>query len=378
MRGLLRRLADLDGEAERGVAIVDFFDQLLLHRADLESLVRATATLAGCPAGAVDHRLCLAYRVDLDTGAFGGECPPATAGAAAAYRAAVQVGGDCVGEVWLEGEGADHPWQDLILERMAITAASIHERIRAVHANDEGGLADPGIVELLLGRATNEVDRSRAAGLLGLLPGAPVRVVAVVATQDLAAGLPNVRSRVAALTGGRVVGAALTGQMGVLLIPRVDCPAVDLPDTVVAAVGPPATSETADRSWRAARRAVRFAGMSYTWPRWLAAADLGGTGLLADLPAEQALAEPDVLAVARLACGSGSVSLAVLEHFCFRGSVREAAAAVHMHHSSAAYRLQSASTALGFDVTCPQGRRRAEQALTLWHLHRPRDLNYRT
>ena len=370
MRGLLRQLSDLDGEAERGVAIVEFFDQLLLHRADLESLVRSTATLAGCTAGAVDERLCQAFRLDLDTGILLAEYPLVLSGGAPVHRASIEVGTDRVGTVWLEGDSSERPWQELILERMAVTAASIHERMRAVHANDEGGLADPGIVELLLGRATNEVDRARAAGLLGLLPGAEMRAVALLASSPLGAELPAIKSLVAAETGGRVIGAALTGQLGVLLVPGVEPPCVRLPGRAVAAVGPPATSVTVERSWREARRAVRFAGMSHTWPRWLRAEDVGSMNLLAEIPPDEALAQPDVVAIARLAGGSGAeVLLTVLEYFCLFGSMREAAAAAHMHHSSAAYRLQAASRILSFDVKSPLGRRRAEHALLLWRLH---------
>lgn len=370
MRGLLRQLSDLDGEAERGVAIVDFFDQLLLHRADLESLVRATATLAGCSVGAVDEQLCQAYRLDLDTGVLGGDYPLVVSAALPTQRAPIQVGKERVGQVWLEGGGDELPWQELILERMAVTAASIHERMRAVHANDEGGFADPGIVELLLGRATNEVDRARAAGLLGLLPGAGMRVVALSASSPLGGELAAVRSLVAAVTGGRVIGAALTEHRGVLLVPGAEPAPVLLPGSVVAAVGPLATSVTADRSWREARRAVRFAGMSPSWPCWLRAEDVGSTSLLAEIPRNEALAQPDVVAIARLAGRSGAdVLLAVLEYFCLFGSIREAAAAAHMHHSSAASRLQTATTVLGFDVKSPLGRRRAEHALLLWRLH---------
>lgn len=374
MRGLLRRLADLDGEAERGVAVVEFFDQLLLHRADLESLVRATATLAGCSTGAVDDQLGHAYRLDLDTNMLHEGYLKVAAWPMPACRADISVGDDRVGQVWLEC-GDDSPWQDLILERMAITAASIHERIRAAHANDSGGFADPGVVELLLGRGTSEVDRARAAGLLGLTHDTQLRAVAVSAAGALTDGLAVIRGMVAVGTGGRVVSAALTAQLGVLLVAGTDPPVpAELPDGFVAGVGSMVTADTADRSWREARRAVRFAGMSRTWPRWLNAQEIGGALFLADVPPEEALTQPDVAALARAALSPGSdVLLNVLEYFCLSGSIREAAAAAHLHHSSAAYRLDSASDLLDYNVKTPSGRRRAGYALLLWNLHRSGD-----
>jgi len=45
MRGLLSRLASSDSSAERGLQIIEFFDQLVSHRADAEAIARATAVL---------------------------------------------------------------------------------------------------------------------------------------------------------------------------------------------------------------------------------------------------------------------------------------------------------------------------------------------
>jgi hypothetical protein len=51
------------------------------------------------------------------------------------------------------------------------------------------------------------------------------------------------------------------------------------------------------------------------------------------------------------------------------GSIREIAAAQHMHHSSVAYRLAKISEILGYDPRTPQRQYRARTALLLWHLH---------
>ena len=71
MQGLLRKLASLDSDAERGLRLIEFFDQLVMHRADLEAVVRATAVLAEATAGAVDDRLGLAISVTQDGRALG-------------------------------------------------------------------------------------------------------------------------------------------------------------------------------------------------------------------------------------------------------------------------------------------------------------------
>jgi hypothetical protein len=51
------------------------------------------------------------------------------------------------------------------------------------------------------------------------------------------------------------------------------------------------------------------------------------------------------------------------------GSIREIAAAQHMHHSSVAYRLAKIGEILGYDPRTPEGQYRARTALLLWHLH---------
>ncbi|NBH06199.1 PucR family transcriptional regulator, partial [Amycolatopsis sp. SID8362] len=51
MKGLLLRLSGLDADAENAVRVIGFFDRLITARADLDTLVRSTADLAGCPVG---------------------------------------------------------------------------------------------------------------------------------------------------------------------------------------------------------------------------------------------------------------------------------------------------------------------------------------
>lgn len=82
------------------------------------------------------------------------------------------------------------------------------------------------------------------------------------------------------------------------------------------------------------------------------------------------MALPDVQAIARLSeSRSGAGGLALLDCLGRFGSIREIAAAQHMHHSSVAYRLAKISEILGYDPRPPQGQYRARTALLLWHLH---------
>ena len=49
-------------------------------------------------------------------------------------------------------------------------------------------------------------------------------------------------------------------------------------------------------------------------------------------------------------------------------SIREAAAALYLHHSSVRYRLRQAEESLGLELASSRSRLRAELALILWRL----------
>ena len=60
--------------------------------------------------------------------------------------------------------------------------------------------------------------------------------------------------------------------------------------------------------------------------------------------------------------------IATLHAICVHDSIRHAATAMHLHHSSVVARLERAEDELGFSVRSPGGRTRLVLALTLRHL----------
>ena len=60
--------------------------------------------------------------------------------------------------------------------------------------------------------------------------------------------------------------------------------------------------------------------------------------------------------------------IATLHAICVYDSIRHAATAMHLHHSSVVARLERAEDELGFPVRSPGGRTRLVLALTLRHL----------
>jgi hypothetical protein len=370
VQGLLRRLADLDSEAERGVRLIEFFDQLVVHGADLESVVRASAVLADGIAGASHDRAGVVCVVGPD-----GSVQQAATASNGAITAEVRIDGEGVGRVWLERPDGVHEWDDLILDRMALTVAATHRRASGgARPAPQLGLSDPAIVQALLDPDATEVERSRAVRLLGFFPGQVVDIVAAQAATDMNHALAELRNRLHEETRRHVVGTALSDTLGILILATGGFSDAKISENFTICVEDRVPVEAVPRAWRAVRQGVRFASLGAPWPTVTRVEDLGSLVLLADLPPAVVLGSEDVRAVAEIARQpDGALDLHLLRALASTRSLREAANELHMHHSSAAYRLNRLSKALGFDVRRGSNRYRLSTALLLWGLHGPAD-----
>ncbi|MET9340691.1 helix-turn-helix domain-containing protein [Nonomuraea sp. NPDC003804] len=251
-----------------------------------------------------------------------------------------------LGTVWMEREGDPHGLDEIVLERLAVAAEVTLERAAPA--------ADPALVELALSADTGEPENARALRLLGFDAGVPLQVLAAPAA-----------CRSALMAGLRADGLhARSAAVGELAVVIVTAEVADLPPAVRAGVGPPVSPAKLVESWEAARLALRFTGDGARdrVVRW---ADLGALALLAaHVPDAAVAALPDVRAVRSL---PPEVAAAV-RALCEEGSVRRAAAAAHLHHSSMAARIARAEVALGFPLAAPAGRLRAHLALSLARL----------
>ncbi|WP_329059760.1 PucR family transcriptional regulator [Amycolatopsis sp. NBC_01480] len=362
MKGLLLRLSAVDADAEAAVRVIAYFDELVAHRASLPDLVRSAAALAECPAG-LRHENGSDLRFGPD-GTVPAEPEPPTA-----VSSAVEPGG----RVWLE-RPAPGPLDDLVLERFAIAARLLARPGPAAAAPH---LADPALVELVLGEQAADEDRARALVLLGLAAGKALRVVAV-GTED--GGDPGAAAVALMARGGALPTArvAVVGDVAaVLLQPREGAGAVvtslraalaerarerSATGSVRVGVGDPVDGLEARRSWLQARLAERFA-VPGAEPV-IVHDELGSLTLLAELPPERLRAQSDVRALDDLAATpAGAADVATLEAFCRTGSLRQAALALHRHHSSVAGRLAHVEDALGLRLDDPGDRFRARLAL---------------
>ncbi|MFC7534227.1 helix-turn-helix domain-containing protein [Actinoplanes sp. GCM10030250] len=323
MRDLAARLAALDPDAGAALSVIAYFDRLAEGRAGLQAIVRGAAVLAGCPARLSDDGRRIHLRVQPDG-------TDAAAGAPDPSWMSAEVAGGAV--LWLERTGPPGPVEAMILERACGAARAVLERTRG-----RAPLADPASVELTLDAAAPEQARVQAAGRLGFK------------TTD--------RVRVKALASGHAQ-----------LIREDD----DLPATGErAGVGPSGPVTALPASYAAARTALRFTAEGTEQdpgPRVVHAADLGGLALLADLIGPATEPVPDVRALSQVAAVT-PWALATLDAVAESASLRAAAAALRLHHSTLQDRLTHTIPLLGWDVREPRGRLRLQLALALRRLH---------
>jgi hypothetical protein len=373
VEGLLLRLSAVDADAEAAVRVIAYFDALIDSGAGVTALVRSAAGLAECPAGLAlpdGGRI----RMRPDGTARPDHEPVLESGG---VDLGVDLGAEpgAAGRVWLERPERAGPLDDLVLERFAIAARVLARPARRTPAPH---LADPGLVELVLAEREAPEDRARALRLLGLAADRPVRLVAVAAA-DRDPGAEAV-GLVARGTTARHVRVAVVGDIAaVLLEPLDDADVVgQLRDALAGrarergapdaglrvGVGAPAAGLAARASWVQARTAVRFAVPGPGGEAVVEHAALGPLALLAELPVERLRAEPDVIALDALAATTGgALDVATLDAFCRTGSLRQAASALHLHHSSVAARLAHVEDAMGLRLDEPDGRFRARLAV---------------
>lgn len=358
------KLLNVDAAGERALRVVAYFDQLGSNKPDFESVVRATALIADCPAG-----------LQLpDRGLFVRFAPEGTmlgTGGRPSVRAPLATDSGEGGTVWLERDGDALELDEFIVERFALTASAVIDRERP---NTEfelaHGFSDPALAQLLVNERASEAERSRAAQLMGLQAGSSVQLVALEPDaddelEDLPVRLRNQWLRPTYL-------AELSRHLILLVVVTrepIDWAPVDLKGR--GASGPIVDVLDAPRSWTGAREALRFAGAGASWPRLLNADSLGVIQLLGKLDSAVVGAHPDVARIEHVAAApNGAESILVLDHFLHADSVRAAAREVNYHHSSLQTRVKRIGELIGIDLTSASGRERAALALLLWRTFR--------
>ncbi|AQZ65929.1 unnamed protein product [[Actinomadura] parvosata subsp. kistnae] len=383
MQGLLLRLSTLDTDAESAVRVIAYFDSLVRDHASVPALLKATARLTQCPVGLLDAATGRRTRVHADGTIETRPVPAGRTTETPPVPASARELSSGLGAVWMERDGPAHGLDEIVLERYAAAAEVTLERAAALtHA-----ARDPALVELVLSAETGDTERARALRLLGFDPATPL--------QALAIALPDAETAAGLRAMGHHVRAATIGDTEAVLVvttlrpdpsaaaragippeppspartgipPEPPSPArTGIPPELLAGarvgIGPELPGARAAESWAGARTALRFTGPHDRVMRW---SELGALALFADLPEQAIAALPDVRAMSRL----GEESLLAVRALCLAGSIRGAAQAVHLHHSSLAARIARAESVLGFSLGDQPGRMRAHLALALVRL----------
>nr|THJ66122.1 PucR family transcriptional regulator [Rhodococcus qingshengii] len=368
MQGLLLRLSEIDADSEAAVRVIAYFDALVERGATVVQLVRATAALAECTAG-LSRPGSVPLRVAPDGRSIKSANNFESSG----------VDVEKVGRLWLERSGGPRGIDDLVLERASISA-------RLLSAGHQHSLfpraGDSTLVDLVLGEDESAGDRAHALRLLGLDPHSRVYVVVVDSgvldgAPDLA-DAPDMAGLDTRTSMGRVFGARTVGAVSAMLCGQDDArpvigeaPAVavtppgDIGSRTRIGIGGPVRGVDAVTSLEQAHVAMRFAIAGGGVDAVVNYMSLGSLALLADVPRDRLLAEPDIVELnALMEEPNGQLDVEVLEAFCRAGSLRQAAVVLHMHHSSVAARLANISRGLGWPLDGPDGLFRTRLALT--------------
>jgi len=230
-----------------------------------------------------------------------------------------------------------------VLERAAAAAAAALSRTRgraSAPAPDDGAA-----IEVLITADAPPEARRHAARVLGLPEAGLVRAVAT------AGSAPRIEPATP-VPGQSADAGANRPRTGI-------GPAVPL-------LGLPA-------SWAAARTALRLTAEGTDddpGPRTVYAEKLGGAALLAESIGPGTPLIPDELALGQAAAAAPWM-LSTLHAVATSGSLRAAAAALPVHHSTLQDRIVAAERLLGWSIRVPEGQLRLQLALILRRLRRP-------
>ncbi len=341
MQELLGRIARLDPSASLGLRVIACFDELMVGNVNTRALLAAAASLAGCVAGFRSQVPPRTVRIDAKGHhASGEDVPEIDPG----FRMAASEGLS----IWLERTGERQPNDAIILERLALAVRIRHGRGRqSDHRRDLSLLLDPEV----------EIEARRvSATTLGLRADASYRVVCA----PLFAVWPEHPP------GPEDVVATRFGTIHALVLPATERSVAASPTGIGVATG------IADlhHSFRTAMVALRLCDPPAVSS--VLADDLGGLiGLLADVP--DGSPQPDVALIDEVMkhpWGSETLDAIVRSQ-----SLRQAARAAGVHHSTMQARLETVTSLLAFDPFEGYGRTRLGTAYLVWRLRHSRVLD---
>ncbi|WP_372349826.1 helix-turn-helix domain-containing protein [Streptomyces sp. KL116D] len=328
-RDLIAQLELSDDETAGALRVIEHFDSLVEESVPVAAVIRAAAALAGCPAGLHDAGRGLTRRYDQE----GRSLPE---GSEHTWSRTV-VPGRPGTTVWLERPNAPRHLDTLILERVAravqaLTAASAHRSV------DEA-------LRIACDPNTSPDDRRGAIARLGLT--GPATVTVSHAAQPSAPYTTRIGNHVVTLNPG-----TQPPQNGLRAGTARAQDAMQRPDAL-----------------QQARTALRLTDRpDRPGSSWVRYEDLGILAAVAErIAPSNAVSLPDVRRLDEL-IAARPWAVDTLQAVPDQASLRQAAAVLHVHHSTLQERLNLLGTELGYPLTRPGGRQRASVAVLFWRI----------
>ncbi|MFJ3212595.1 PucR family transcriptional regulator [Streptomyces flaveolus] len=344
---------------ERVLAVVRAFDRLIAGAASLDDVLVTAAREGACLAGLStadggSHRA-----VDAQ-GQWSTTRPGRRQGALLADGT----------EVWLADSPLSKPHVEFVVERLCVAAG-----VAVRHSRESCLIMDPTTaLDVALSKGADEAQRARALRVLELSSARQVFVAAYDGPPGTDAELLSALPAESVLRAGRI-GARLA-----LILAAPPDNETPIPRRGRMGIGFAHDGDDLPHAWEQARSALRFALRSprggpqrvFTEATVVHFADLGAWAILAEqLPAERlgSAYHPDVAALDRLVGQPGGEDMrCTLETVAATGSIRQAAAILHLHHNSVAHRVARAEAEFGFQIGAPYGRSRLLVALIIQRL----------
>ncbi|MFT4212882.1 MAG: hypothetical protein QM626_13545 [Microbacterium sp.] len=320
MQELAGRLTALDADASASLKVISYFDALVAGGAGIESLVRAAVVLTGVAAGAETSGRVTRVDANGRRGDDGdrGDWPSS------------EVGGRTV---WIERVGEAHANDAMVLDRLSLAV---------MIADARRGVPEAGAVEIVLDAGRPASERATALARLPLEAAGPVRVIAQQPDMPVA--------------GPSALVADARGLVRAVLMTPSHAPGAGPAGYALAS-----SADVLPQAWEDARLALRLADRRHPV---VCADDLGALIVVARSFDPRQSQHPDVGVLLAL----DERTRELLDELVEADSVRAAAGALGLHHSTLQARHESLTRQLGYDPRSGLGRTRYETARLLARL----------
>lgn len=281
-----------------------------------------------------------------------------------------------LGAVWLEP--IDDVWDAMALPTVERLSFGLILSFRGTNDAERAAFRyDPAALETLVSARLPVEDLAYHCRRAGLREAGPYTCLAAMSVVPHPAS-PEAVARVVTRALGntmRLRGSTTIGRAALIVVDghasaktswNLDSPEIDALD-IRLGIGSSVPAARLRDSWRSAQTSLRLSIADPDLGRAVPAQDLGAWTLLDDVPAQRLAEIHDVQVLLELEAASTRVpdDLQAIKVVCESASLRQAAARLHIHHSTLEYRLRVLEDRLGLGSWTPALRLRLLLAIRL-------------